>query len=100
SLPALLVSVLTWFGGRLQSPRAAMEQEALSRAVADSILDDSLHAHRSAIQALQLQVHGVATLVAATTTKSCLDAEEAGRAERLKMARAQVPCDSLYRQQR
>lgn len=88
-------AALVWLGGSFLGPGAKIEQVNTLRA-ADH---DSIIANKRHIEQVQLQVGAVGSVVASMATKTCLDAESAGRSERIKLAQARVPCDSLYRQQ-
>lgn len=54
-------------------------------------------ANRAYTDTVREEVTGLERLVGSTTIKTCLDAEPSA-GERLKLAQAGVPCDSLYRQ--
>lgn len=87
----LLVTGLGWLGGGLFGPGGRLN-EAEVRMMKHEV---QIAANRRYTDSVSDQVGALGQLVGATTIKSCLDAEPYQR-ERLKLAQAGVPCDSLY----
>ena len=86
-----LVALVGWLGGGWFGPGARMTA-AEARLLRHEV---QLQSNRRYTDSVSDQVGALGQLVGATTIKSCLDAEPYQR-ERLKLAQAGVPCDSLY----
>lgn len=91
SVGGALVALVGWLGGGWFGPGARMTA-AESRLLQHEV---RIEANRRYTDSVSDQLNGLGQLVGAMSIKSCLDAEPY-RGERLKLAQAGLPCDSLY----